>query len=274
MELMNIETGKSETLLAPTTATIGHPFVDKEAIYFTAGFAGNDNLYALQMATKKLHRLTATATGNYFPSIYGDSITWTRFTANGMEWRKAALSAMEWKEVSIEAANQTSAFPVALANDMIKDIRRERWRTKRYNKGTALVNFHSWAPSYGRPESSFSLYSDNILNTFSNQLYFRHNSNEKWNAVGWNTSYGGFFTRLNAGAEYIFGRRVLTTAGVAHYNQYELRAGYDIPLNFTKGRTYKFLNFGTNIVYSAAQPTGASRQTIRGASSGYLHLTT
>ena len=42
--------------------------------------------------------------------------------------------------------------------------------SKRYKKGTRLINFHSWAPSYEDPEFTFSLYSDNILNTFSNQL--------------------------------------------------------------------------------------------------------
>lgn len=271
LQTMDLTSGERKTLIPSSHHTIGQPSVQGNTIYFTANFNGNDDVYALRLKDKKLFQLTAGFTGNYSPSASAGSLVWSHFTANGMEWRKASLNELKWAEQNMMAIQeQVNLFPVAFEKNALA-IKTERFATKRYEKGTRLFNFHSWAPGYSDPEFTFSLYSDNILNTFSNQLYYRYNQDENSNAVGWNTSYGGFFPRLNAGVEYIFDRSFKTTSATIHYDQYELRAGYSIPLNLTRGRSYKQLNFGSNYVYSVATPTGASKDLVEGSRAGYLH---
>jgi hypothetical protein len=111
-----------------------------------------------------------------------------------------------------------------------------------------LFNFHSWRPDYTDPEFTLSLFSDNVLNTFSNQIYYRYNQNETSHALGFNSSYGGWFPVINAGAEYISNRTFRDTVNRINLDQLELRMGYNIPLNFTRGISYKFLNFGSDYV--------------------------
>ena len=271
LETMDLNTGDRNVLVPSSFNTIGQPFVYGNTIYFTANFNGNDDVYAIRLKDKKLCQLTNGFSGNYFPSATADNLVWSHFTANGMELRKAALSSLTWAEQNLmNVQERVSFYPVAMEKNLTSQ-RTERFSTKRYDKGTRLFNFHSWAPGYEDPEFTFSLYSDNILNTFSNQLYYRYNQNENSHATGWNTSYAGLFPRLNAGIEYIFDRSLVTTSGTIHYNQYELRGGYNIPLNFTKGKTFRLLNFGSDYVYTVATPTGASKDIVQGTSAGYLH---
>jgi hypothetical protein len=51
----------------------------------------------------------------------------------------------------------------------------------------------------------------------------------------------------------------------------EARIGYSIPLNFTKGKTFKLLNAGSNLVYNNLQPTGNSKNELSSSSTAYLH---
>ena len=87
--------------------------------------------------------------------------------------RKQKLDAMSWKEFGAPVNPGTAMpYPVALPKKF-NQAGTERFSSKEYKKGTRLFNFHSWAPGYDDPDFTFSLYSDNILNTFSNQLFYR-----------------------------------------------------------------------------------------------------
>jgi hypothetical protein len=76
---------------------------------------------------------------------------------------------------------------------------------------------------------------------------------------------------LNAGADYTFNRHIRTATETYTLNQTEARLGYAVPLNFTKGKTYKFFNAGSNFVFSALRPTGASKDILRPRNTTYLH---
>jgi hypothetical protein len=267
---LNATNGKPGTVSPSTYSTVGLPQAEGDTVYFTANYGGNDDLYALRLRDKKLYRLTADSTGNYYGHVSGDSIVYSKFTASGLRLRTEALSQLMWRETQPQAA-APSPYPVALAGRNLLSIRGQRFAEKRYEKSTGFFRFHSWSPDFTDPEITLSLYSDNILNTFSNTLFYRYNMNETSHGVGWNTSYGGFFPMLNAGLEYTFDRDVLTTRGPLKLNQLEARVGYNIPLNFTAGKTGKFLNFGSNYVFNRSMPTGRLKDSFLTSSSSYLH---
>ncbi|HEU4469982.1 MAG TPA: hypothetical protein VFR58_02770, partial [Flavisolibacter sp.] len=268
--LFSLADGSREVLVPATHHTISLPYVAGNTVYFTAGFHKNDDIYAVDLTGKTVKRLTTGFTGHYFPSVYKDTLVWSHFTANGLELRKAALSSLSGETVSLAGEEAPALFPVAFPRNLLS-VETQRFASKRYNKGKGLFNFHSWNPSYNDPEFTFSLYSDNILNTFSNEIFYRYNQNERSNTVGWNTSYGGFFPQINAGAEYTFDRTIRTTARSIDLSQFEARIGYNIPLNITRGKTYRFLNFGSNHVYNKATVKGIYKDSfdLRGVS--YLH---
>ncbi|HVK96728.1 MAG TPA: hypothetical protein VM368_02870 [Flavisolibacter sp.] len=264
---------KKDFLIAPTSALIGYPFVHKDKVYFTSSVGGNDNIYSLNLDDKKIHRLVSSFRGNYYPSVFNDSLTWSKFTSNGLDLQdKAAtttggkeVGANEWKEVVLP-------YPVA-GDDSLPNILNtppQQFPVSKYRQSAHLINFHSWRPEYIDPEFTLSLFSDNVLSTFSNEIFYRYNQNESSHGFGLNTSYGGFFPVLNAGITSTLNRTIRTPNRTFTFNTVEARTGYYIPLNFTEGKTFKFLNFGTNLIFNRTTPTGLFRDSLRTTSSTYL----
>ena len=262
---------KPEQLIPETFSTVGLPFVKNDTIYFVAGFHGNDDLYALKLKDRKIFRLTTGATGHYYPSAFGDTVVWSHFTAEGLELRTAAIRNFEWAPVdAMEVGEQPSFYPVAFPSNIL-NARTERFSAKRYSRSTGLFNFHSWAPAYSDPEFTFSLYGDNVLNTFSNEIYYRYNQNENSHGFGWNTAYGGLYPVLSAGVEYTYNRELPFRSNILTLDQLEARVGYNIPLNITKGTMYRLLNFGSNFVFNRTIPTGFYKDTFEARNRTYLH---
>jgi hypothetical protein len=109
-----------------------------------------------------------------------------------------------------------------------------------------------------------------VLNTFSNELFYSYNQNEASHGVGWNSSYGGLFTVINGGVTYTFNRHVKLEDRTVTYDQLDARLGYNIPLNFSKGKSYKFLNFGSDVVFSSYTPKGALKDSVAAGHQTYL----
>ena len=269
LQQWNINAGFNQ-LIAPSYHTLGLPTIENNTVYFTASFNGNDDLYALKLKDKKLFQLTEGFTGNYYVSVWGDSLVYSKFTTKGLQLQKRLLSAMNFSEVSPLQLNEKPVlYPVAGNEKNILVAPNKRFSEKRYSKGTGLFNFHSWSPDYTTPEFTFSLYGDNILGTFSNTIFYRYNENEQSHGAGWNTSYGGWFPMINAGVEYTYNRYVRSVNST--FDQFEARVGYNIPLNFTKDKTFKSLNFGSNFVFNRTIPTGPFKDSFRVSTFNYLH---
>jgi hypothetical protein len=262
MSRIDLLNGSREILIPSTSALLGYPFYSNGSVYFVSSVAGMDDIYALQLSDKKVFQLASGTTGKYYPSVYKDRLLWSAFTSNGLKIQKEILNtssnevdASIWKEVVLP-------YPVASADippsTTIVNASR-RFPVTRYRQGAHLFNFHSWQPNYTDPEFTLSLFSNNILNTFSNELYYRYNQNETSHAFGFVSSYGALFPIINAGLEYNIGRSIATRTRSYELNQFEGKIGLNVPLNFTAGRTYKFFNAGSNIVYNRTMSTLQSK---------------
>ena len=261
MSRIDLSTGSREILIPSTPALIGYPFPYNGSVYFISSVAGMDDIYSLRLSDKKIFQLVSGVTGKYYPSVYKDSLLWSAFTSNGLMIQKKQLPSAPndvntelWKEV---------VLPYKIANagtssNVLPQLS-EKFPVSRYRQATHLFNFHSWRPYYTDPELTLSLFSDNILNTFTNEIYYRYNQNETSHAVGLNSSYGGFFPVINAGIEYNMGRSVATRTRLYELNQLEGRIGYNIPLNFTAGKMYKYFNAGSDFVYNHTASTKQSK---------------
>lgn len=258
---IDLSTENKEVLIPSTSALIGYPYYYKGTIYFVSSVAGNDDIYSIRLTDKKISKLVSGNGGNYYPTVYNDSLTWVEFTSNGLLLKEKAagingtdVDAQRWMEVT---------FPFAIANadagsNVLTNIDR-KFPVQKYPKGSHLFNFHSWRPDYSDPEFTLSFFSDNMLNTFTNELYYRYNQNETSHAFGWNTSYGGFYPMINAGVEANLGRTILAPTGSFQLNTLEARIGYNIPLNFSGKRMYRFFNIGSDLVVNHTTSTSNSK---------------
>jgi hypothetical protein len=275
LSLMDLNTGKKDQLIPPTPALIGYPFFYEGAVYFVSSVSGNDEIYSIRLSDKKCFSLpSAMAGGRYYPSVYGDSLTWSVFSSNGLLMQEKAMDIHSGVAVDVSRWNQLS-LPFAIANaDTASNVLPNLSRVfpeSRYRQGAHLFNFHSRRPDYTDPEFTLSLFSNNMLNTFTNELFYRYNKDETSHTFGFNSSYGGFYPVINTGFEYTFDRTVGDPFNLFELNQVEARAGYNIPLDLTRGKMYKFLNFGSNYVYNHAVANSRFTDTVGLGSHTYLH---
>ena len=267
--------GSIARLTPPSYHIIGFPNVQNDKVYFTASFNGNDELFVLHLDGNKIFQLTNSGLGNYFANANANKLVYSNFTADGYQLKEINLDNVELKEVD-QSFFQSPAnrFIVAKENEfkslLLNDLPERKFPANKYKKGTRLLNFHSWRPYYEDPIFTYTLYGQNILNTLQTELYYSYNQDEETNAVGFSTTYGAWFPYLSAGTEYTFKRTDTLNGLTRQWNQMDNRIGLNVPLNFSGGRFFRLLNFGSSYVFRFEHNTGATKDMFAENNFSYL----
>ncbi|HET9744990.1 MAG TPA: hypothetical protein VFP97_04695 [Chitinophagaceae bacterium] len=267
--------GVTTRVTVPSYHTIGFPNVQGDQVYFTASFNGNDEIFMVRLSDGKVFQVSNSATGNYFVSASRSKLIYSNFTAEGYQLKALTPDTLKMKEVSeTEFLSSSNAFAVANEENfnglLLNDINTRNFPAINYKKGTRLLNFHSWRPYYEDPIFTYTLYGQNVLNTLQTELYYLYNQNERTNAVGFSSIYGGWFPYLSAGTEYTFQRTDTVNSLTRRWNQLDTRVGLNIPLDLTGGRFFRSLNFGSSYVFRFESNTGATKDLFVENNFGYL----
>jgi len=147
-----------------------------------------------------------------------------------------------------------AAIPTAIGTNelhdiLLTDVPNRKFNASNYKQAGHLFYVHSWRPYYEDPDFTYSIYSDNILNTLSSELFYHYNNDDKTNGVGVNLLYGAWYPYINGGMEYTFSQPVTINNIPTTIDELQTRIGLSLPLDFTRGRTYKNLLIGTNYVF-------------------------
>jgi len=122
-----------------------------------------------------------------------------------------------------------------------------------------LLNFHSWRRIINDPDYTFSILSENVLNTLQTELYFNYNRNEKFKQAGASFIYGQIFPYITASLYGTFEREGADTISTVNWNEYDGRLGLQAPFNFTSGRAYKYLTLSAGINHKQVNWTGVAK---------------
>ncbi len=251
----------TETLLLDwQQAVIGYPRLQETRIYFTATRGGRDRLFSCRPDGSGLEQIETQAsdssrTGAYQPTVQQSRITWMQFTATGHKLLTETIS----RTSPAEAEELTAIDPLALRRlTVAEEVSTRNSDTavafvhERYPKSSRLFQFHSWTPYYEEPEFSFSVMSQNPLNTLQSDLNFVYNRNERFKQFGFDAVFGGWFPFVSAGAHYTIDRTGNFQNRRIHWNETELSLGLSLPLNLSRGRSLRYLSAGAQLVYSKA----------------------
>ena len=115
------------------------------------------------------------------------------------------------------------------------------------------------------------MYGENVLNTLQTELYYLYNQDEKTSSTGFNTSFAQWFPVLSAGVEYTFARERRFGNRIWQWDQLDARVGFNIPLNFSEGRSYRFINAGSNYFHRNQFNKGFFKDSLGNTSFSYLH---
>lgn len=260
--MIHLPDNETNYLLPWSYGVNGFIAVKKDTVYFSAANGYYDNIFAVNVTTKAISKLTDETLGAYQPTINNKGkMLWSSFTADGYQLKEKILQQEDWQPIMQTATvNTPNLFlPGALqqtGRNILDSIPSTPFPVSRYNKATSLFNFHSWRPYYEQPEWSFTVYGENILNTFQSSLYYIYNENESSHRTGFSGTYGALFPWITGGISQTFNRTVRDSARTIHWNEFNVNAGLSIPFNFTKGKWYKYLTLSSTFNAEQVNFTG------------------
>ena len=275
--LFGIQDGSAEYLTPFSMNVIGFPSVNKDSIYFTASRDGRDQLFS--SVGGQLFRLsspvTNLATGDYQLEAAEGRYAWTSFTAAGYRISTirdgmvaVPIPANEWgRSLGTMDIHSLEKGPARL----LDKIDPANYPVSRYPSTLKLFNFHSWRPYVNDPDYSFSLVSENILNTMQSDLFIAYNRNERFKQTGVDAIYGAFFPVLDGGFNYTFNRNALLRNQKVYWDELQAKAGLSLPLSFSRGRWFTSLQTGSDLVYNHSYFKGKFNDGIFGRGFVYIN---
>lgn len=276
--LVDINDNTIENLTPLSYEIKGYPVVKNDTVYFSASSGYRDDIFAVVVTSRQLFKLTHEITGAYQPAINETGmLVWSNFTAEGHQLKQKQLQVSDWIPVTTLATVQAQDLylPKALSQtggNVLAKIPAGNFPVSSYGRLSRLFNFHSWRPYYEQPDWSFTVYSQNILNTFQSRLYYNYNENESSHAVGFSGSLAAWFPWLTGGISYTFNRKVGDSTRTIHLDELNANIGVNAPLNFSKGRWYKFLTLASSFNTQQLNITGRYKDSIANRLFNYLQF--
>ena len=277
LALVNSEDGATSFLLPFSYQTIAYPSVKGDTIWFTASRNGEDRVYGL--AGGQLFKLVLPhgnpATGEYGFQAGKDQYAWSTFTAVGYLMDTGSRSAGrveplvtdEWsRSLPTQGIDSLNRGPAHL----LGRIGTGAYPVKDYPLSFHLLNFHSWRPYINDPDYTFSLASENILNTLESEVYGTYNRNEQYKQVGVDATYGALFPWIDGGWDYTFDRNALYGNQKVFWNEMEGRLGGSVPLHFTRNLSLTSLQFGSDLVYNKRYYQGIYKDSFNSQAFAYI----
>lgn len=278
---VNLQNGSIQNLIPWSNNVIGFPAVHKDTILFTASYGLKDRLFLItgnqvQLVTP---RDAPAYTGQYQLSLANGRFAWTAFTATGERLQDGMVADLQL--VPIAAEDLTAQLPsqsiTALDgknNRTIQEVAADTavYPVGKYSASFRLLNFHSWRPFINDPDYTFSVLSDNVLNTVQSEVYFNYNNNEESKELGVSLSYAQLFPWIRIGTNYTLDRPATFRNQTIYYNEWKSTIGLLVPLNFSSGRQFRSLSIGGDLGYSKRHFQGIYKDTFD--TRGFAYVTT
>ena len=239
-----------EILLPFSFHVLAYPYASGDTIYFSARQGQGEQLMALVKGSGTLYRLTGGIRAYYMPSVRGSQVTWTTPTADGMALYTAPVASFGWRAWSADSfatSSTTPLLPVGFTQDGALDALARldtslAYPSRTYHKASHLFNFHSFRPYYSNPDWSFTIYGQNVLNTFQSQVAYDYNQNEESSNISIGGTYGGWYPWLSGSVGYTTHRTGVTRQGdIVHWDELQAAVGTSVPFDLSHGRLYQFL---------------------------------
>lgn len=277
LEIIDLINSQTEFLLPFTYNVIGFPSVSHDTLYFSYSYKMNDELFAYTFTDKKLWRIQVNGVqgfGKYHASVNGSNIVWSSFTAEGNRLQQFPRRSLQITEITVgDLQNATSDFGISSINktnaDLLDKVPNDSFAITKYHKSFKLLNFHSIEPAINDPQYTLALAGENILNTLQSNLSFTYDRTEKFKEISLSATYAALFPFISGGVNYYFDRSTVFHGNLIRFNQLEPFAGFNIPFNFSKGRSFTKLNFGSQYVYSESRFRGYYKDTLGWPSYSY-----
>lgn len=161
--------GNIEQLVPPSQQQVTRPIFFNQGIAFNAHYSGVDNIYSVDLQTKKISALSDAKYGAFNPSFQKGSpkILFNNFSLTGYDIAEAPLKLLKSKKNTFVYFG-TAAEKQEHTGNVFAKIPDSTYISKPFASLGNLINIHSIVPSIqDEYQGGLQLVSDNLLNTFS-----------------------------------------------------------------------------------------------------------
>lgn len=258
LQKIQIETGAMEWITPPSNQHLSHPVASEEYIYFSAGYTGVNNVFALRLEDNAIFQLTASALGAFQPAISpdGEKLAFSEFHPQGYNLIELPLEEALWKKYEAESPGSIRYFEPLVAQEggsIVEKVGKASFEVERYNKWSGILNFHSWLPTIDHPIYGARILSDNKFGTLSLEAGGFYNVNEEEWTFQADATYAELYPFINtnyrisnrSAAIYNFtpanDSTIFANTYVEEWKENRLSAGLSLPLNLTRGNHFNSL---------------------------------
>lgn len=239
------------------------PVFYKNYVIYGSDFSGIDNIYAIDIKTKKRYQVTSRPLGAYFPSVSNDTLYFNDYSIYGYHAASIKLDEKKWiplEQVDRRVINYIGSIhdqKIIDINEDIDLIPDNEYKVDDYTPILNSINFYGWMPVFNSTSTNFyvSLLSQDVLQTTEIMLSYVHNFNENKNLGLASLVYSGLFPVIAVDGGY-GGRAVYlkdeSTDTDPVYLTWEEVTGsgkISIPLNFSRGIHSIQIEFGSEAGY-------------------------
>jgi hypothetical protein len=267
--MIDLRTGTIENILPYSFKEISQPLKKGDYIFFHGIYSGIDNIYAFEIPTKKIYRITSSHFGAFDPAISqdGKKMIFSDYSALGFNIEEMSLEPASWvplemvEDHSIKLYNELDKQEKGVIN--FDSFPKKDYSVKRYRKFPHLLNIHSWAPvnvntSNYSLNPSIALLSQNKLSTAVMQASYVYNYNERVGDITSSISYKALYPVIELSTNN--GRRANINynqnEGSSYYTWREQNYNLKISqnLNFTRGKYSRFVTLFGKGTYKNIHP--------------------
>lgn len=205
VEMVDFHSGERQRLVAPVHYELDNPILLRDTLLvFRASFDGNNALYEKNLRTGHTNRILHTPFGVRFPSIAGDSLTFSFYTSDGYKPGRVAKSRVSRQPVEARGFRLADSM-VAREGRVLLSGRDSTYLSRRYRKLPHLFNIHSWGPlCVNRADEDVTVgivaHSQNKLSTLALSGGFIVDSDYDHGAWMFNATYRGLWPQLSVDA--------------------------------------------------------------------------
>ena len=244
IKIYDIATQKEEVLVEDSYEEIGSLLWDGDFIYYTGSYSGINNIYACNVKTKEVKRLTSARFAADFATILDGKLYYSNYTSDGFRPVKHLPS-----DVANEQLADVKYMGLGIADKLSKQeggavdfskAKNDDYEVKKYSRALNLFRFHSWFPALTADETSIYphliLLSHNKLNTSFLQASYNANPASSTERFKISYEYQGFYPKLALDVAWgSFEQKLELAPDVINIGDVIVRPSVSIPSIFKKG---------------------------------------
>ena len=266
LERIDVADGQGQIVLPHTHADIGWPVFWGSYLLFDAPYSGIDNIHAVHLPSGAHYQVTSRPLAAIHAAVASDSLLFQEYTVDGYRIAVMPLDPATWTPVKQVADRRVRYYAPLIAQEqggpVLADIPQRTYPVSSYRPLNHLLKIHTWSYTPSPPNYGFNLTSNDLLNLSSMSGGVEYNSNESaFSAVG-DFSLAAWYPILSVGGRWgeragDYEIKTRETEGDSlkvkeeeetdKWTEKTLRAGVELPLNFSRGPWASFARLSVKV---------------------------